>query len=115
VVYQARVAETGEIVAIKKVFQDKRYKNRELQIMTEFDHPNVVKMKHNFTTYGDNEDVYLNIVMDFIPDTVYRVMRDFNKKKQHVPKFLVKLYTYQMMRSIGYIHSLGVCHRDIKP
>ena len=30
VVYQARVAETGETVAIKKVYQDKRYKNREL-------------------------------------------------------------------------------------
>jgi serine/threonine protein kinase len=30
VVYKASVAETGEVVAIKKVFQDKRYKNREL-------------------------------------------------------------------------------------
>ena len=30
VVYQATIAETGEVVAIKKVFQDKRYKNREL-------------------------------------------------------------------------------------
>ena len=30
---QPQVVETGESVAIKKVFQDKRYKNRELQIM----------------------------------------------------------------------------------
>lgn len=30
VVYQASVAETGDMVAIKKVYQDKRYKNREL-------------------------------------------------------------------------------------
>jgi glycogen synthase kinase 3 beta len=30
VVYQATIAETGETVAIKKVFQDRRYKNREL-------------------------------------------------------------------------------------
>ena len=29
VVYQATIAETGETVAIKKVFQDRRYKNRE--------------------------------------------------------------------------------------
>lgn len=27
---KATVAETGEVVAIKKVYQDKRYKNREL-------------------------------------------------------------------------------------
>jgi glycogen synthase kinase 3 beta len=30
VVFQAKVAETDEEVAIKKVYQDKRYKNREL-------------------------------------------------------------------------------------
>jgi len=30
VVFKATIAETGETVAIKKVFQDKRYKNREL-------------------------------------------------------------------------------------
>ena len=29
-VYKAKDAETGQIVAIKKVFQDKRYRNREL-------------------------------------------------------------------------------------
>ena len=31
IVYQATIAETGETVAIKKVFQDHRYKNRELR------------------------------------------------------------------------------------
>ena len=31
VVYQAKLVETGEMVAIKKVLQDKRFKNRELQ------------------------------------------------------------------------------------
>nr|TKR75315.1 shaggy-related protein kinase theta-like isoform X2 [Populus alba] len=48
VVYQAKCLETGEAVAIKKVLQDKRYKNRELQIMRLLDHPNVVKLKHCF-------------------------------------------------------------------
>ncbi len=33
VVFQAKCVETGEVVAIKKVLQDKRFKNRELQIM----------------------------------------------------------------------------------
>jgi len=47
------VAETGEVVAIKKVYQDKRYKNRELQIMKEFFHPNVITLKHAFYTQGD--------------------------------------------------------------
>jgi len=45
--------ETGELVAIKKVFQDKRYKNRELQIMKELIHPNVVKLREYFLAPGD--------------------------------------------------------------
>lgn len=103
-------------MAIKKVYQDKRYKNRELQIMKELFHPNVVQMKHAFYTTGDKQDeVYLNVVMDYIPETVYRVMRHYVKMKQSVPKLLVKLYAYQMFRSLAYIHALGICHRDIKP
>lgn len=26
-----------------------------------------------------------------------------------------KVYLYQMLRSLSYIHSLSICHRDIKP
>lgn len=84
--------------------------------MKELFHPNVVTMKHAFYTTGDKQDeVYLNVVMDYIPETVYRVMRHYVKMKQSVPKLLVKLYAYQMFRSLTYIHALGICHRDIKP
>ena len=51
VVFEAKVVETGEIVAIKKVLQDKRFKNRELQIMKQLvkdPHPNIVALKHCF-------------------------------------------------------------------
>lgn len=33
-----------------------------------------------------------------------------------LPKFfLLQLYMYQLCRSLAYLHSLGICHRDIKP
>ena len=35
--------------------------------------------------------------------------------KQPVPILLVKLYSYQLMRSLAYIHAIGITHRDIKP
>jgi serine/threonine protein kinase len=116
VVYQATIAETGEVVAIKKVFQDKRYKNRELQILKELSHPNVIKLRHNFYTPGEKqEEIYLNCVMDYIPDTLSRLIRQYYKSKTSMPMLLVKLYSYQMLKSLGYIHACLICHRDIKP
>ena len=45
----------GAQVAIKKVLQDKRFKNRELQIMKLMAHPNVVDLQHCFYTTEKNE------------------------------------------------------------
>ena len=116
VVYQATVSETTEVVAIKKVFQDKRYKNRELSIMKELNHPNVIKLRHYFYTPGDKpEEVYLNCVMDYIPDTLSRLVRQYSKSKQQFPKIVVKLYSFQLLKALNYIHVMGICHRDIKP
>lgn len=73
-------------------------------------------MRQFFYTNGEKPDeVYLNVVMDFIPDTLYRVMKQYLKMKQMVPPILVKIYAYQLVRSIAYIHAVGICHRDIKP
>ena len=58
VVFQASVVETGEIVAIKKVLQDKRFKNRELQIMrllVQDPHCNIVSLKHCFYSQVSKE------------------------------------------------------------
>ncbi|XP_010767732.1 glycogen synthase kinase-3 alpha-like [Notothenia coriiceps] len=116
VVYQARLIDSQEMVAIKKVLQDKRFKNRELQIMRKLDHCNIVRLRYFFYSSGEKKDeVYLNLVLDFVPETVYRVARHFNKAKTTIPIIYVKVYMYQLFRSLAYIHSQGVCHRDIKP
>ncbi|XP_067112053.1 glycogen synthase kinase 3 alpha a [Osmerus mordax] len=116
VVYQARLIDSQEMVAIKKVLQDKRFKNRELQIMRKLDHCNIVRLRYFFYSSGEKKDeVYLNLVLDFVPETVYRVARHFNKAKSIIPIIYVKVYMYQLFRSLAYIHSQGVCHRDIKP
>lgn len=110
------IPEGQDNVAIKKVLQDKRFKNRELQIMRVLSHPNVVDLRSFFYTSGEKKDeVYLNLVLEYVPETVYRATRHHTKVKQTMPMLLVKLYMYQIMRSLAYIHSLGICHRDIKP
>lgn len=116
VVFKATVQSTGEVVAIKKVLQDRRFKNRELQIMRMLDHPNIVGLKNSFYTNGDSVDeVYLNLVLEFVPQTVYRYSKEYQRFKNRMPILSVKLYMYQLCRSLAYIHSLGICHRDIKP
>ncbi|KAG5381406.1 hypothetical protein IGI04_032876 [Brassica rapa subsp. trilocularis] len=116
VVFQAKCLETGEQVAIKKVLQDKRYKNRELQIMRLQDHPNVVRLRHSFFSTTEKDELYLNLVLEFVPETVYRALKHYTKMNQHMPIILVQLYTYQICRALNYLHRVvGVCHRDIKP
>jgi serine/threonine protein kinase len=116
VVYQATVIETGETVAIKKVLQDRRFKNRELQVMGMLDHPSVVTLKHCFYSKGEKpDDIFLNLVMEYIPETIHRTLRNHTKAKKLVPIMYTKVYMYQVCRAIAYIHSLGICHRDIKP
>lgn len=59
-------------VAIKKVLQDKRFKNRELQIIRLMDHPNVVLLKHCFFSVTEADERFLHLVLEFIPSTVYK-------------------------------------------
>mmetsp|Transcript_29786 Transcript_29786/g.54730 ORF Transcript_29786/g.54730 Transcript_29786/m.54730 type:complete len:524 (+) Transcript_29786:367-1938(+) len=119
VVFQASVVETGEIVAIKKVLQDKRFKNRELQIMRQLvkdGHSNIVALKHCFYSQGEKQDeLYLNLVLEYVPETVYSISRHHQKSKMALPLLYVKLYLYQLSRALSHIHHLGICHRDIKP
>lgn len=116
VVYLAKLTDTNELVAIKKVLQDKRFKNRELQIMRKLEHQNIVKLKYFFYSSGEKkDDLFLNLILEYIPETVYRVARHYSKQRQSIPALYIKLYMYQLFRALAYIHSLGVCHRDIKP
>ena len=110
------MVDTGEVVAVKKVLQDKRFKNRELQvedtnpndmlmymckpvlhlcietydeivqIMKQLRHVNIVELKNCFYTNGEKpEEVYLNLLLEFVPETVYRIIRHY--RCNHHPFF----------------------------
>jgi serine/threonine protein kinase len=113
-VYLATDADTGSIVAIKKVLQDRRFKNRELAILQQLDHPHIVNLLSAFfVKSGEEQNLFM--VMEYVPETLARIIRQYNKAKQHMPLVLVKLYTYQMVRALLYLHHLGIATRDCKP
>ena len=120
VVYRAKNDNTGETIAIKRVFQDKRYKNRELEILKELNHPNTIKLMQYFYTKnlknGEKEpQIFLNCVTDYIPISLARILNINYQSRKQLDPFLAKLYAYQMLLSLRYIHSKGITHRDIKP
>ena len=117
VVYKAVCNETKETVAIKFVLQNKQYKNRELAIMKTLNHPNVIKLLHSFyiPSKENPDDQYLNCVMESLPDTLYKVLRNLYINHMQMDELLVKIYSFQLLRSLAYLHSLGICHRDLTP
>jgi len=117
-VYLATLSLNKQDVAIKKVLQDRRFKNRELSIMKRLRHSNVVQLLYYFYTTGSsdqNSEVYLNLVMDFVPENVYKQVRYYSTQRQVMPLIFTKLYIYQLFRALNYIHKDNICHRDIKP
>ncbi|VUZ44494.1 unnamed protein product [Hymenolepis diminuta] len=104
-------------VAIKKVLQDKRYKNRELQILRELRHPNIVSLIYYFYSVASSKpkDTYLNLVQEYVPQALSRVVKHYWHVRQPIPMNHVKLYSFQMIRGLAYVHNKNICHRDIKP
>jgi len=108
-----------EVIAIKKVLQDKRFKNRELSIMKSINHNNITKLYYyNYesdSTSNNNNNLYLNLLMEFLPTTLYKRNQSFTLQNKFMPLNEVKIYIYQSLKALDYLHDQNICHRDIKP
>ncbi|PRP89625.1 cyclin-dependent kinase 2-like [Planoprotostelium fungivorum] len=112
-VYRARDRETDRIVALKRIRLDSDNEGipatslREISLLKELDHPNIVRLEDVLTTPNR-----LFLVFEFL---------DFDLKKyidsvdDVIQPQLVKSYLYQLIQSIAYCHSHRVLHRDLKP
>lgn len=109
---------TGELIAVKKVFQDRKYRNRELSIMQELgEHPFIIRLINSYISVAENQTNgdYLNILMDYYPENGYQIYKSYIRAGIKMPMFQIKLYTFQFLRGLAYMHSLNIANRDLKP
>lgn len=74
---------------------------RELVLMRQLDHPNIIKM------IGWSWDERIKILMPLALGDIYNF---YNECRANI-----KLVMWQIFIAIDYCHKMGVCHRDIKP
>ena len=103
-----------DIVAIKRVLVDPKYKNRELKYLELLKHPYCIKLKHHYVSDADGDE-FVNLVFDYYPMDLGLLLKSNMKKKIVLEPIWIKLYAYQLLRACAYLHGHGICHRDIKP
>uniref|UniRef100_A0A4W6DTW2 Mitogen-activated protein kinase 15 n=1 Tax=Lates calcarifer TaxID=8187 RepID=A0A4W6DTW2_LATCA len=115
IVWKAVDRQSGEIVAVKKIFDAFRNRTdaqrtfREIMFLQEFgDHPNIVKLLNVIRAQND-KDIYL--IFEYMDTDLHAVI-----KKGTLLKDIHKRYVmYQLFKAIKYLHSGNVIHRDQKP
>ncbi|CDW77165.1 3-phosphoinositide-dependent protein kinase-1 [Stylonychia lemnae] len=115
---------TDKMVAIKSVNQKRileldktRSVFREKQLLTELQHPNIVKL---VTTLKDEENLYFifehcpnGTLFDLISKKCTEIVIQFYIEK--LDERLVKYYTAQLISVLDLLQKNNVMHRDLKP
>ena len=105
---------TKEKVAIKILQKNKILSKedlvrieREIQILSRLNHPNVIKIHHIFE---DQKNFY--IIMEFCENGEL-----FNRivEKKFLTEEEASIFYYQLINGLEYIHKNNIVHRDLKP
>ncbi|MDR1348829.1 MAG: protein kinase [Prevotellaceae bacterium] len=104
----------GNAVAIKKMRVElttdasvRSMFHKEVNTLTQFDHPSIVNMYGSFEERGN-----LYLVMEYVEgETIEQYVRRHSKISESEA---VRLFV-EILSAVDYVHQLGFVHRDIKP
>lgn len=115
VVYKARHKKSSKIVALKKIRLENEDEGvpstamREISLLKELRHPNVVSLRDVHLT-----ESRLYLVFEFLSMDLKRYL-DNLPEDEYIDKMLLKSYTYQILEALLFCHKRRVIHRDLKP
>jgi len=112
-VYKAKDLQTNEFVGLKKIKIDTEDEGipstalREISILRELQHPNIVELKDCILNEGR---IYL--VFELVDQDLKKFL---NSHSGHVDSNVQKSLMFQCLKGVEFCHSHGVMHRDMKP
>ncbi len=109
IVYEATNKKTGEMFACKSIktkFIKKRLLDREIEIMKECDHENILKLYNVF-----EEKKYLHLILELVKggELFDRIV---DQGELNEPDCVTVLL--QIISAVKYLHDKGIAHRDLK-
>jgi len=115
IVYKGKHRASNEIVALKKIRLENDDEGvpstaiREISILKELIHPNIVSLNDVILS---EKDLYL--VFEFLSCDLKRHIDNIPQGSFMEP-YMVKSYTYQVIQAITFCHCRRILHRDLKP
>jgi serine/threonine protein kinase len=114
VVYKAREKSTGDFVALKKIrleVEDEGVPStalREISLLKELAHPNIVQLKD-----VEHSDGKLFLVFEWLDKDLKKYMDA--QPPGPLGKPLIQSLMFQLLAGMDFCHARGIMHRDLKP
>jgi mitogen-activated protein kinase kinase kinase len=109
--------DTGELMAAKrfKSAQDpkrleREFTNmrREIRVLRELNHPNVVKY-YQTDLFKETQEIY--VLIEYIPGGS---LKSLIRKYKRLEESIARNYIRQLLQGLAYLHDSGIIHRDLK-
>lgn len=111
-VHKGRRKYSGQIVAMKFISKlgksEKELRNlkREIEILKQLHHENIIQMLDNFETDKD-----IVVVTEYADGELFQLLEDDGT----LPEDQVQIIACQLVSALHYLHSHRILHRDMKP
>jgi len=113
IVYKAVNCDTGDVVALKRIRLESVDEGvpctaiREISLLKELDHPNIVKLSDVIHT-----EKKLTLVFEYLDQDLKQFMDERNGV---ISPEMMRSFLYQLFKGVAFCHNKRVLHRDLKP